>query len=76
MYDDKLAEAANHLSNDALENVKTWLTNDKYSAYRDEVLNLVDQKKWQQLEDSFFKILDCKLNDRNIRQKNRDDYIL
>lgn len=58
MYDDKLAEAANHLSNDALENVKTWLTNDKYSAYRDEVLDLVDQKKWQQLEDSFFKILE------------------
>lgn len=45
------------LSPAAAKNLKQWLTEPKYQEYKAELGQLVQQEKWQQLEDSFYTIV-------------------
>lgn len=47
-----------HLSNDAASNVIAWLTESKYAEYRDELVEMIEAEKWQELEDAFFKVIE------------------
>ncbi len=50
--------AAKHLSSDAIHNINEWLDQPKYSEYRNELEQLIIDEQWQQLEDSFFKVIE------------------
>lgn len=52
------AHAAEHLSENAISNINDWLTQPKYAAYRLELEQLINDENWQELEDSFFKVLE------------------
>lgn len=45
------------LSAAAVKNLTRWLTEPKYTAYKTELEQLIQQEKWQQLEDSFYTIV-------------------
>lgn len=47
-----------HLSADAVTNINEWLTQPKYAEYRDELVELIEDEQWQQLEDAFFKVIE------------------
>ena len=51
------AQAAGKLSASAVENLRRWLTESRYEAYRDEVLRHVQQQRWQQLDDAFWTVI-------------------
>lgn len=55
----KVSEAvsAQKLSAAAGANIQEWLTGNKYAQYRAELEALINNGAWQQLEDSFFKIV-------------------
>lgn len=54
-----LSEAlAQHLSEAAAKNVTTWLNESKYAEYRDELVELINAARWQELEDAFFKVIE------------------
>lgn len=46
------------LSKSAIENIKKWLSEPKYAEYKQELESLIEKKAWQQLEDSFFKVIE------------------
>ncbi|MDB5176888.1 MAG: pmm, phosphomannomutase, phosphomannomutase [Candidatus Saccharibacteria bacterium] len=50
--------AAAHLSNDSVKNINDWLTQPKYEQYKSELEQLIANEKWQELEDSFFKVIE------------------
>jgi phosphoglucomutase len=50
--------ARQHVSPAAAENIEAWLTQPKYADYKAELENLIETEQWQQLEDSFFKIIE------------------
>ena len=45
------------LSESAAENLRVWLTEDRYSDYRQEVVDHVEAGKWQALDDAFWTII-------------------
>lgn len=47
-----------HLSADAVKNITAWLSEPKYEEYRDELRAMIAAEKWQELEDSFFKVVE------------------
>lgn len=47
-----------HLSPAAAHNVWQWLTEPKFALYRDELEVLIAEQRWQELEDSFFQIVE------------------
>lgn len=47
-----------HLSHEALKNVTAWLNEPKYEEYRDELVEMIEAEKWQELEDAFFKVIE------------------
>lgn len=47
-----------HVSENAAKNINDWLTQPKYSEYRDELVQMIENEQWQELEDSFFKVLE------------------
>jgi phosphoglucomutase/phosphomannomutase len=49
---------AQNLSSQALKNVTAWLAQPKYAEYRDELVEMIETEKWQELEDAFFKIIE------------------
>ena len=51
------AVAASNLSQTAAENVKAWLTEDRYSEYRDAVVEHIQGEMWQVLDDAFWTII-------------------
>lgn len=51
------AVAAGNLSGTAAENVKIWLTEDRYAGYRDAVIEHVSNDDWQALDDAFWTII-------------------
>jgi phosphoglucomutase len=52
-------EAINdHVSAEAADNIKKWLTQPKYLEYKDELIDLINQGRWQELEDAFFKTIE------------------
>ena len=53
-----MSDFHDHLSEAAAKNVETWLTQPKYSEYRQELQEMLDAKQWKDLEDSFFKVIE------------------
>ncbi len=51
-------KAAEKLSPAALENVRHWLEQPKYSEYRDELVEMIEGEEWQTIEDAFFKVVE------------------
>ncbi len=47
-----------HLSGSAVKNITAWLEEPKYSEYRSELMEMIEAEKWQELEDSFFKVIE------------------
>ncbi|QDT06312.1 Phosphoglucomutase [Rubripirellula lacrimiformis] len=45
------------ISQTAVENLRVWLTEDRYSQYRDEVIAHIEAGKWQKLDDVFWTII-------------------
>lgn len=41
----------------AVENIRCWLTENRYRDYRDSVLRHIDQEQWQKLDDVFWTII-------------------
>ncbi len=51
----KLAE---HVSAEALTNITNWLEQPKYAEYRDELVKMIEDERWNDLEDAFFKVIE------------------
>ncbi|MEM7474022.1 MAG: phospho-sugar mutase [Planctomycetota bacterium] len=51
------AVQAEKLTGPALENLKTWLTEDRYRDYRDSIIEHIQGEKWQKLDDVFWTII-------------------
>jgi len=51
-------ELQKNLSKEALKNVEQWLNEPKYEEYRDELVEMIEAEKWQELEDAFFKVIE------------------
>ncbi|NND96525.1 MAG: phospho-sugar mutase [Pirellulaceae bacterium] len=45
------------LSESAVQNIRCWLTEDRYADYRDAVIDHVRDEKWQKLDDVFWTII-------------------
>lgn len=50
--------ATNQLSTIAIENITKWLEEPKYAQYKNELEQMIADKKWKQLEDAFFKVIE------------------
>jgi len=50
--------AKQNLSSEAAKNVAMWLTEPKYAEYRSELVAMFEARKWQELEDAFFKVIE------------------
>ena len=51
------AVANNNITNSAAENIRVWLTEPSYTAYRNEVVEHVRSGKWDVLDDVFWTII-------------------
>ncbi len=51
------ASAKNLLSQSAAENLRCWLTEDRYEIYRNELVAHIDDGRWQKLDDVFWTII-------------------
>ena len=47
-----------HLSEAAAKNVEMWLTQPKYAEYKQVLQEMLEERRWKDLEDSFFKVLE------------------
>lgn len=47
-----------NVSTAAYENIQKWLTESKYAEYREELQEMIDDKRWSDLEDAFFKVIE------------------
>lgn len=46
------------LSDSAVKNINKWLTEPKYAKYKPELESMIQSGDWQNLEDSFFKVIE------------------
>ncbi len=51
------AATGGKLSQTAVENLRCWLTEDRYAEYRDQIVDHVRAGKWQALDDAFWTII-------------------
>lgn len=51
------AHASGQLTAGAVENIRIWLTEARYSGYRDEVLSHIQSGQWKKLDDVFWTII-------------------
>lgn len=51
------AQQAGQLSGGAVENLRCWLSEDRYSNYRQEILDHIAAEKWQALDDAFWTVI-------------------
>lgn len=51
------ARAAGNITEGALENLKCWLTENRYEGYRSSVIEHIEAGKWQALDDAFWTII-------------------
>ena len=51
------ARDAGKLTEAAVDNIKQWLTESKYSAYTPAIAQHIEQKKWKQLDDVFWTVI-------------------
>lgn len=56
MVDMKIVAA--HVSEAAAENIRQWLTEEKYVEYRSEVEQMIADEEWSELESAFFKVIE------------------
>lgn len=47
-----------HLSDTATANIEKWLTEPKYAEYKQELVEMIEAQRWQDLEDAFFKVVE------------------
>lgn len=47
-----------NLSENAIKNINDWLNQDKYTEYRSDLLKMIENEEWHELENSFFKVLE------------------
>jgi phosphoglucomutase/phosphomannomutase len=52
-----LANAAGKISDSAVDHLKTWLTESKYSVYAPAIAEHIADEKWQQLDDVFWTVI-------------------
>ena len=55
---EELLKVEGKISKNAFENLKKWLLNEKYQSFHKEILSLINDENWQELEDLFFKVLE------------------
>ena len=55
---EELLKVEGRISKNAFENLEKWLLNEKYQSFHKEILSLINDENWQELEDSFFKVLE------------------
>ena len=53
---DLIEKLNGNVSESAKENIRRWLTEDKFSDYRDELSTMIEQEKWGDLEDVFLMV--------------------
>lgn len=53
-----MADFHQHVSSAAAANIERWLSEPKYAEYRDELQEMIDERRWQELEDGFFKVIE------------------
>jgi phosphoglucomutase len=51
-------ELKNNVSAEAYANILAWLTESKYTQYKSELTAMIEAEKWDELEDSFFTIIE------------------
>ena len=51
------ATAAGELTAPAMENIRQWLTEAKYSAYAPAIAKHIEEKQWKQLDDVFWTVI-------------------
>ena len=54
----ELKNAENHLSKSAFENLKIWFLSKRYKEFHTEIKKIILDEKWEELEESFFKVLE------------------
>lgn len=54
---EKLNSAPSTLSAGARDNIRKWLSEDRYSAYAPQVIEHIDAEKWQELDDAFWTVI-------------------
>ena len=52
------AEASGEVSKSAAANIKQWLTEPPFAAYRDRLVQDIDAGKWKALDDAFYAVLE------------------
>lgn len=50
--------STDNLSQGAIDNITTWLNEPKYAEYKTELVAMITDKRWQELEDAFFKVIE------------------
>lgn len=53
-----MSDYSEHVSADAAKNIEAWLTEPKYAEYKDELEEMIDDERWKDLEDAFFKVIE------------------
>lgn len=53
-----MADFHEYVSTDAAKNIESWLKEPKYREYKQELERMIANQKWQDLEDSFFKVIE------------------
>jgi phosphoglucomutase/phosphomannomutase len=53
-----LAESESRVSASAATNMRRWLTEAPFAKYRDRLLEDIDQKRWQELDEVFYTVLE------------------
>ncbi|QDV11699.1 Phosphoglucomutase [Rosistilla oblonga] len=51
------AHTAGKLTAGAVENLRAWLSEDRYAAYRNDIVRHIEDEKWQKLDDVFWTII-------------------
>lgn len=53
-----MQQLSEHLSDSAVNNINKWLQEPKYAKYKAELESMIQAGDWQNLEDSFFKVIE------------------
>ncbi len=53
----ELAQASGNLTSSSADNIKIWLTEPWYESYRPELIALIEQKRWKDLDDAFWTVI-------------------
>lgn len=51
-------DLSKHLSSEAVKNVTAWLEEPKYDQYRNDLLEMMNEGHWEELENAFFKVIE------------------